>query len=163
MITGALAWIAAKWGLVKAAGWVGALAWGKSRVAAVASGQASQATMAALVVGGVVVAFVCGAVLLMFHDKRVSRETREACVAEHVADALRAEITATRAAIAQRDIQLRERHADLEAAEERISQMEKTNADLRARAPGGADVVFSADDPWLLSKQSGRAANPGRR
>lgn len=163
MITGAIAWIAARWGLVKAAGWVGALAWGKSRAASVLSGQASQATIAAVIAGCVVIAFASGAVLLMFHDKRVSRETRAACIAEHVADALRAEIEATRTAIRLRDMQLKERHADLEAAETRISQMEKANADLRARAPGGADVVFPADDPWLLAKQPDRATRAGHR
>ena len=139
----------ARWAAVKAIGWAGALAWGRSQVAGAVAGVPAQAVAIASVVVGLIAAVAIGAVALAVHDRRVSRETRNVCVAEHTLAAKNAEIAAIRDALVKADLQLKDRHAALQAQTEDLNRLEADNARLRSLSPDPDRPVFAADVPWL--------------
>lgn len=86
--------------------------------------------------------------------KAVAAEAKIACDAANT----RAELAATKSALGMREATLAERDRQLQSAEALIGELENDAKKLRERAPGAADPVFAADDPWLRSGASGRRA-----
>jgi len=156
-----LTFILARWATVKAIGWAGALAWGRSRLTSTVTGAPTQAAVIAAVAIGLVVAVAIGAVALTVHDRRVSRETRAACVAEHVLAARDAELAAIRGALEKAALQLKDRHAALQAQTEDLNRLEADNARLRSLSPDPDRPVFAADDPWLQRSKRPTPDRPG--
>ena len=73
--------------------------------------------------------------------------------AEIEAASARAEADNPRRAVAAGLASLRERERRLEQMRELNDILEDEMEAIRAKAPGGADVVLRADDPWLLEWQ----------
>lgn len=152
-----LAWVIGRWAVLKAIGWAGALAWGRSKAGEVIAGQSTQAIAIACVVAAVLFAAVVGAVSLSIHDARVSRETRMACVAERDLIALNAQLKQYSDALVARERALKARDGELQEYETRIDQLQREQEALRATSPDRDSPVFAADDPWL---QRGKRAAP---
>jgi hypothetical protein len=150
------AWIAAK----AAMGW----AFGRNTVTAARGGS----VLASLGVGVVALGALVGGIWiwLAVHDSAVTRVATTFCEERARADALAAENTALKGALAEKDRRLVRNAEALTKAEADLAQLETEKKDLRdaaARLEGASNVVFDAADDWLRQGRPATAVKTGRR
>lgn len=107
---------------------------------------------ARLMIGLAVIAGSIGIIAWMaWPDKQVTiADARQLCEDSR----LRAELTATKAALASAQATLRLRADTIAHAESFIESMNEEMEKIRAEAPDPDAPVFAADDPWLQRKRA---------